>query len=120
MQLLLRCFLSSAWKLPLYFLHTKTVMNLKAFLKPRFANAKHLFEKSTSRIKIPIQLPPASRTLKLNTFKRRAFFNWSSKALVKPSFSKERVVKKHIAVVIYFCLTSTNGLGSDLEADTPH
>ena len=116
MQLLLRCFLSSAWKLPLYFLHTATN---KSESLPEAVLCQC---QDKDRIKVPIQSSPASRTLKLNTFKRTASFIWSSRALVKPSFSgeKERVVKNLIAVVIRYCLASTDGLRDDLETDTPH
>lgn len=44
-----------------------------------------------SRVKVLIQLSPASGTLKLNAFKRIDSFIWSARALVKPSFSGENL-----------------------------
>lgn len=43
-----------------------------------------------SRVKVPVQLSPASGTLKLNAFKRTDSFI-SARALVKPSFSGENL-----------------------------
>lgn len=45
----------------------------------------------TSRVKVPMQLSPASGTLQLNAFKRTDSFIWSARALVKPSFSGENL-----------------------------